>query len=72
MKKRVAILCLIQFVDVLGVTEVLSAVPRMLASVSAPSTAASAVLTAYAMCFGGLLMIGARLGDRFGHRRVLV
>jgi MFS family permease len=72
MKKQVVILCLIQFVDVLGVTEVLSAVPRMLASVSAAPTSASAVLTAYAMCFGGLLMAGARMGDRFGHRPVLV
>jgi MFS family permease len=68
----VFVLCLVQFVDVLGVTEVLAAVPKMLASVSAPPAAASAVLTAYAVCFGGLLMLGARLGDRFGHRRVLL
>ncbi len=72
MKKTIAIVCLVQFVDVLGVTEVLTAVPRMLASVSAPGGSASAVLTAYAMCFGGLLMVGARLGDRCGHRRVLL
>ena len=25
----------------------------------------------YAMFFGGLLMLGARLGDRFGHRRII-
>ncbi|MFL5859857.1 MAG: MFS transporter, partial [Solirubrobacteraceae bacterium] len=68
----VAVLCLVQFVDVLGVTELLSAVPRMLAAVSAPASAASALLTGYAMCFGGLLMVGAWLGDRFGHRRVLL
>ena len=68
----VAVLCLVQFVDVLGVTEVLTAAPRMLRSMSAGSGAASAVLTAYAMCFGGLLMVGARLGDRFGHRRALL
>ena len=71
MKKLIAILCLVQFVDVLGVTEVLTAAPRILRSLSAPG-GASAVLTAYAMCFGGLLMLGARLGDCFGHRRVLV
>ncbi len=72
MKKRIALLCLVQFVDVLGVTEVLTAAPQMLRSVAAPSGAASAVLTAYAMCFGGLLMLGARLGDRLGHRRILL
>jgi len=72
MKKPIAILCLVQFVDVLGVTELLSAAPRMLVSVSAPPTWAPALLTAYAMCFGGLLMVGARSGDRFGHRRMLL
>src|ERR1700744_5706557 len=68
----VAVLCLVQFVDVLGVTEVLTAAPQILRSLSAGGGAASAVLTSYAMCFGGLLMLSARLGDRFGHRRVLV
>ncbi len=72
MKKLIAILCLVQFVDVLGVTELLSAMPRMLASVAAPPTWAAGLLTAYAMCFGGLLMVGARSGDRFGHRRMLL
>jgi MFS family permease len=68
----IAVLCLVQFIDVLGVTEVLTAAPRMLRSLGAGAGAASAVLTSYAMCFGGLLMVGARLGDRFGHRRVLL
>ncbi len=68
----IAVLCLVQFVDVLGVTEVLTAAPQILRSLSAAGSAASAVLTSYAMCFGGLLMMGARLGDRFGHRRVLL
>jgi MFS family permease len=62
----------VQFVDVLGVTEVLTAAPQILRSLSATGSAASPVLTSYAMCFGGLLMAGARLGDRFGHRRVLL
>jgi MFS family permease len=68
----IAVLCLVQFVDVLGVTEVLTAAPQILRSLSAAGSAAPAVLTSYAMCFGGLLMAGARLGDRFGHRRVLL
>jgi len=28
--------------------------------------------SAYAMLFGGLLMLGARLGDRYGHRRCIL
>jgi MFS family permease len=70
--RAVIVLCLIQFVDVLGVTELITALPRILASLSAPQSSASLLLTAYAMCFGGLLMLGARLGDRFGHRRALL
>ena len=35
-------------------------------------TAASLITTGYAMFFGGLLMLGARLGDRFGHRRIIL
>jgi MFS family permease len=65
-------LCLVQFVDVLGVTVVVTALPAMLASLRAPADAASLISTGYAMFFGGLLMLGARLGDRFGHRRVIL
>lgn len=67
----VIVLCAVQFVDVLGVTEVITALPKILVTLPAPQTAASVLLTAYAMCFGGLLMFGARLGDRCGHRKVL-
>ncbi|MGH3201887.1 MAG: MFS transporter [Streptosporangiaceae bacterium] len=65
-------LCLVQFVDVLGVTVVVTALPAMLASLRAPASAASLISAGYAMFFGGLLMLGARLGDRFGHRRVIM
>lgn len=65
-------LCLVQFVDVLGVTVMVTALPAMLADLRAPADAASLISTGYAMFFGGLLMLGARLGDRFGHRRVIL
>jgi MFS family permease len=68
----VAALCLVQFVDVLGVTVVVTALPDMLASLHAPESYASLIATGYAMFFGGLLMLGARLGDRFGHRRTIL
>ncbi len=64
-------LCTVQFVDVLGVTVVVTALPRMLADLKAPASAGSLVSGGYAMFFGGLLMVGARLGDRFGHRRTI-
>ena len=65
-------LCLVQFVDVLGVTVVVTALPAMLAGLRAPADAASLISAGYAMFFGGLLMLGARLGDRFGHRRTIL
>jgi MFS family permease len=65
-------LCLVQFVDVLGVTVIVTALPDMLASLHAPGSYASLIATGYAMFFGGLLMLGARLGDRFGHRRTIL
>jgi len=69
---QVAALCGVQFVDVLGVTSAITALPAMLAGVSARVAATPIVATAYAMFFGGLLVLGARLGDRYGHRRVVL
>jgi MFS family permease len=67
----VAALCTVQFVDVLGVTVVVTALPTMLTDLGASQSSSSLVVTGYAMFFGGLLVLGARCGDRFGHRRVL-
>jgi MFS family permease len=68
----VAALCLVQFMDVLGVTVVVTSLPAMLASLHAPDSYGSLIATGYAMFFGGLLMLGARLGDRYGQRRTIL
>jgi MFS family permease len=68
----VAALCLVQFIDVLGVTVVVTSLPAMLASLHATQSASTLIATGYAMFFGGLLMLGARLGDRYGHRRTIL
>ena len=68
----VVALCLVQFMDVLGVTVVVTSLPAMLASLHAPESFGSLIATGYAMFFGGLLMLGARLGDRYGHRRTIL
>jgi MFS family permease len=65
-------LCLVQFVDVLGVTVVVTALPSMLSSLHAGAAYGSVIATSYAMFFGGLLLLGARLGDRYGHRRTIL
>ena len=69
--RAVLVLCAAQFVDVLGVTELISALPRALAQLGASPAAAGPAVTAYAMCFGGLLMLGARVGARLGHGLML-
>jgi MFS family permease len=66
------VLCLVQFVDVLGVTAAIIAIPSMLEGVGASDAAAGPIATAYAMFFGGLLVVGARLGHRYGHVRILL
>jgi MFS family permease len=68
----VASLCLVQLMDVLGVNVVVTSLPAMLASLHAPDSLGSLIATGYAMFFGGLLMLGARLGDRYGHRRTIL
>ncbi|WP_136519366.1 MFS transporter [Cellulomonas telluris] len=65
-------LCLVQLVDVLGVTVVVTTLPSMLRDLGASAGEGTFVVTAYAMFFGGLLLVAARLGDRLGHRRVLL
>src|SRR3954451_1660936 len=68
----VTALCLAEFVDVLGVTIVVTALPSVLDALGGSTAQAGLVVTGYAMCFGGLLLLGARLGDRFGPRRMLL
>jgi MFS family permease len=68
----VLVLCGVQFVDVLGVTVVITALPQLLADLNANSVEGTVVVTAYAAVFGGLLMVAARAGDRVGHRRIVL
>ncbi|WP_369141111.1 MFS transporter [Modestobacter versicolor] len=68
----VLVLCAVQFVDVLGVTSTTTAIPAVLDGLDAAGSAAGPLAVAYPMFFGGLLVLGARLGDRYGSRRVLL
>jgi MFS family permease len=68
----VVALCGVQFVDVLGVTASITAIPAIIRGLSAPPEATGLLATVYAAFFGGLLVLGSRLGDKYGPRRVLV
>jgi MFS family permease len=65
-------LCSVQFVDVMCVTIVITALPQMTADFDGTNLDSSLIATAYATFFGGLLLLGARVGERFGHRRSVV
>ncbi|WP_433380164.1 MFS transporter [Actinoplanes sp. CA-142083] len=63
---------MVQFVDVMGVTSAVVAIPSMIRAVHGSDALAAPLATAYAMFFGGLLVLGARLAQKFGHRRLLM
>lgn len=65
-----AVLCVAQFVDVLGVTVVIVALPAIAQDLEAQRTATQWVVSAYALSFGGLLLLSGRAADRFGRRRM--
>lgn len=66
--RALALLCLAQFMVILDVTVVNVALPELAADLALDRTAMTWVVTGYALCFGGLLMLGGRLADLLGRR----
>jgi MFS family permease len=71
-RARLALLCVAQFIDVLGVTVAVVALPSIGHDLGGGTQAQSWVLSAYALCFGGLLIPAGRAGDRLGSRRLFL
>ena len=71
-RRLITVLCLVQFIDVMGVTVVLTALPVILRDLDLPDSASTLLSTSYAVLFGGCLMLGARVGDVYGHRRTVM
>jgi EmrB/QacA subfamily drug resistance transporter len=67
-----AVLCAADFLVVLDALVVAVALPAMQESLTIPAGALQWTVTSYVLCFGGFLLLGGRLGDLFGRRRVLV
>ncbi|MFH8842504.1 DHA2 family efflux MFS transporter permease subunit [Streptomyces sp. NPDC017868] len=61
-----------QFMLILDVTVVNVALPAVAADLDLGRTALTWVVTAYTLCFGGLMLLGGRLADALGARRVLL
>ncbi|MFE1546633.1 MFS transporter [Streptomyces sp. NPDC058718] len=67
-----ALICAAQFMLILDVTVVNVALPSLSADLDLGRTALTWVVTAYTLCFGGLMLLGGRLADALGARRVLL
>jgi EmrB/QacA subfamily drug resistance transporter len=65
-----ALVCSAQFVDVLGVTIVVVALPSIRGDLGLSEGHLQWVVSIYALCFGGLLITGGRAADLFGRRRL--
>src|ERR1700740_3831822 len=61
-----------QLMSTLDGTIVVVALPRMQAELDLSDAAKSWVITAYVLTFGGLLLIGGRVGDVIGHKRAFL
>jgi EmrB/QacA subfamily drug resistance transporter len=64
------LLCLASFVAVADTTIVSIALPALKRDLDLSATGAPWVLNAYALVFGGLLLLSGRLGDLYGRRRL--
>ncbi len=66
------LLCMGSLMIVLDTTIVNVALPSIRASLHFSQTSLAWVVNAYMLTFGGFLLLGGRLGDHFGHRRLFV
>jgi EmrB/QacA subfamily drug resistance transporter len=66
------VLCLGDLMIVLDTTIVNVALPSIQASLGFSQTSLAWVVNAYLLTFGGFLLLGGRLGDLFGHRRLFL
>jgi EmrB/QacA subfamily drug resistance transporter len=70
--RALVLLCLAQFMVILDVTVVNVALPSIGADLALERAALTWVVTAYTLCFGGLMLLGGRLADLLGRRRTFL
>src|SRR5438270_9236325 len=66
------VLCLGTLMIVLDTTIVNVALPSIRQDLGFSQTSLAWVVNAYLLTFGGFLLLGGRLGDLFGHRRLFL
>jgi MFS family permease len=65
-------LCLAQFMVILDITVVNVALPTIGTDLGLDRALLPWVVTAYTLCFGGLMLLGGRLADTLGRRRTFL
>ncbi|MEV0259002.1 MFS transporter [Streptomyces sp. NPDC050732] len=70
--KALFFICLAQLMVVLDVTVMNIALPSVQHDLHFSDGARQWVITAYSLAFGGLLLLGGRLADLWGHKRALL
>ena len=71
-RSTLGMLAAVNFMVILDSQIVILALPSIATEFSVTSAQAQWVMSAYLLAFGGLLLLGGRLGDRFGSRRVFM
>src|SRR5947208_5594777 len=66
------VLCLASMMIVLDVTIVGVALPSIRTDLKFSETSLAWVVNGYLLTYGGFLLLGGRLGDLFGHRRLFI
>src|SRR5690348_18401531 len=70
--KALGVLALIQFMLILDVTVVNVALPRMQQDLGFSRAGLAWVVNGYVLMAGGLLLLGGRMADIFGRRRLFL
>jgi len=64
------LICIVQFMTILDIAIVNVALPSIQGDLGFSQENLQWVISAYALVFGGFLLLGGRLGDRLGRRRI--
>ena len=71
-RAALAVLCTASFIAVVDTTILSVALPSIRHGLGFSTTGVQWVLNAYALVFGGMLLLFGRLGDRYGRRRLFL
>src|SRR5690625_7026519 len=66
------LLCLGHLMCILDISIVNIAIPSIQRELDLPTASLQWVITAYVLTYGGFLLVGGRLGDLFGRRRMFL